>query len=204
MSEGMPETRAEDRLFYVWIDVEATGLTEHDSLIEFGVIGTTEDLRVLFEFETLAAPTPEAMGLLAANPVVSEMHRVNGLTPAIEEGLAAGTLPTIAEAEQLILDQIKKHPRRVGGKLLLAGSGVWHSDRNALARHTPRLAKLFADRDIVDGGIFRQFYRRIVGHNLVPANDQKDHRALGDIRLHLEEMQAFANVFLEHAARNRT
>ncbi|MET4157693.1 hypothetical protein [Agromyces sp. PvR057] len=77
----------------------------------------------------------------------------------------------------------------------LAGSGVWHSDQHVLAKHTPRLRKMLADRRIVDGGIVRCFSQEATGKDLTPVNDRKDHRALGDIRLHQEEGRTYRRLF---------
>jgi oligoribonuclease len=189
-----------DIIHLLWIDLETTGLETlggGDEIIEIGCILTTEDLRVLGEFEAVVKPSDSAMARLAANQFVVDMHTANGLLDAISRGLS------IAQAELSVLRwlrslgvSVKMFDSDPGAlqKLTLAGSGVGHFDLPTIREHMPKLAERL-NYYVIDVGTIRRAHDMWVGTPVSAANDAKTHRAIDDVRCHLEEAKAFAELW---------
>ena len=187
-----------DKLRYVLIDLELTGLeTQLDDIVEIGVIGTTSDLTPLFDQKIVVRPRQHGLDRIHANPIVRTMHESNGLLAELVAGQYGASLPTIAEAEQAVIDLIESVEHE--DQLVLGGSGVWHCDLRFLRRHTPALAAYFHDREILEAGVLRRTYKAATGTDLVEANAQKNHRADVDIACSLHELQAFFDLFQRNA-----
>ncbi|WP_159601621.1 3'-5' exonuclease family protein [Agromyces humi] len=186
------------RLHYVFLDLECTGLTDVDDIIEFGLIGTTVDLQVMFEQQLLVEASDRAWQHMLDTPIVRDMHTTNGLIDELVAARAAGTLPSVADAEQQIITRLKSQRRRDGGPLILAGSGVWHSDMHVLERRTPKLRRLFADRRIFSTDVFRHVSLETTGEPIIPLSGS-NHRALDDARHALEEAREIRRIFAGRA-----
>ena len=116
----------------VWIDCEMTGLdTTNDKLIEIAALVTDSDLNVLGEGVDIVIHADDEA--LANMPdVVTKMHAASGLT----EEVRASTV-TLAEAEEQVLDYIRRHVT-TAGQVPLAGNSI-ATDRAFLARDMPKL-----------------------------------------------------------------
>jgi oligoribonuclease len=171
-----------DRL--VWIDCEMTGLDlGRDALIEIAVLVTDGDLTVLGEGVDLVIHADETA--LAGMPeVVREMHERSGLTDAVR----ASTV-TLAEAEQLALDYVRRHvpdPRTAP----LAGNSI-ATDRAFLARDMPTLDGYLHYR-MVDVSSIKELARRWYPR-VFYAKPEKGlaHRALADIMESIRELEYY-------------
>ncbi|GAA1291834.1 oligoribonuclease [Pseudonocardia aurantiaca] len=171
-----------DRL--VWIDCEMTGLDlGRDALIEIAVLVTDGDLNVLGEGVDVVIHADE--GALAGMPdVVREMHAHSGLTEAVR----ASTV-TVAEAERLVLDYVRKYvpePRTVP----LAGNSI-ATDRGFLSRDMPELDAHLHYR-MVDVSSVKELCRRWFPR-VFYAKPEKGlaHRALADIEESIRELDYY-------------
>ena len=171
-----------DRL--VWIDCEMTGLDlQRDALIEIAVLVTDGELNVLGEGVDVVIHADDAA--LAGMPdVVREMHEHSGLTDAVR----ASTV-TIAEAEQLALDYVRKYvpdPRTAP----LAGNSI-ATDRGFLARDMPELDGHMHYR-MVDVSSVKELCRRWFPR-VFYAKPEKGlaHRALADIMESIRELDYY-------------
>ncbi len=174
-----------DRL--VWIDCEMTALDlGRDALIEIAVLVTDGDLRVLGDGVDLVIHADETA--LAGMPeVVREMHERSGLTDAVR----ASTV-TIAEAEELALDYVRKHvpdPRSAP----LAGNSI-ATDRAFLARDMPALDGYLHYR-MVDVSSIKELCRRWYPR-VFYAKPEKGlaHRALADIEESIRELDYYRHT----------
>ena len=174
--------RASDRL--VWVDCEMTGLDlRHDALIEIAVLVTDSDLRILDAGVDIVIKAPDELldGML---PVVRDMHAASGLTEAVRVSAV-----TTAEAEQIVVDYLRKHvadPRTAP----LCGNSI-ATDRAFLARDMPTLDGFLHYRMIDVSSIkelARRWYPRVYF-----AQPQKGlaHRALADIRESIRELRYY-------------
>ncbi len=172
----------------LWLDLESTGLetSNGDEIIEIGCILTTEDLRVIDEFEAVVKPSDSAMARLTANQFVVDMHTANGLLDEINVGKSV----TAVENELLVWLFKNSAPKIV----TLAGSGVGHFDLPTVRQHMPRLAE-HLNYYVIDVGTIRRAHDMWVGTPVSAANDAKTHRAIDDVRCHLEEARAFADLW---------
>jgi oligoribonuclease (3'-5' exoribonuclease) len=176
----------------LWLDLESTGLetSAGDEIIEIGCILTHADLRVLGEFEAVVKPSDSAMARLAANQFVVDMHTANGLLNDINDGLS------LTRVELDLLIWLYRLGVRTDQKLTLAGSGVSHFDLPTIREHMPRLAKIL-NYYVIDIGTIRRAHDMWVGTPVSVANDAKTHRAIDDVRCHLEEANAFADLWCD-------
>ena len=174
--------RASDRL--VWGDCEMTGLDlRRDALIEIAVLVTNSDLRILDAGVDIVIKAPDELldGML---PVVRDMHAASGLTEAVRVSAV-----TTAEAEQIVVDYLRKHvadPRTAP----LCGNSI-ATDRAFLARDMPTLDGFLHYRMIDVSSIkelARRWYPRVYF-----AQPQKGlaHRALADIRESIRELRYY-------------
>ena len=172
----------------LWLDLESTGLdtSNGDEIIEIGCILTTKDLRTLGEFTAVVKPSDSAMARLTANQFLVEMHTANGLLDEIDNGRS------IAVVEYDLLCWLSS----LGAvrKLTLAGSGVGHFDLPTVRQHMPTLAERL-NYYVIDVGTIRRAHDMWVGTPVSAANDAKTHRAIDDVRCHLEEANAFADLW---------
>ncbi len=172
------------------LDLETTGLDEKvDEILELAVIGTDIELSPIFEF-TWVIQTPDLRATLAridANPYLSKLHRETGLV----RDLASESTVSLAHVENVLVQVVQS----TSEKVILSGSGVSHFDQRFLKVNMPALHSRLAHFTI-DVGIMRRAYKDWVGVDLVDANEQKTHRALDDVRCHLDEARAFRKFFL--------
>jgi oligoribonuclease len=168
----------------VWIDCEMTGLDlGRDRLIEVAALVTDPDLNVLGEGVDVVIKAPdEVLGGMVE--VVRQMHDRSGLTEAVR----ASTV-TVAEAEEQILEYVRKHvpePRSAP----LCGNSI-ATDRGFLARDMPTLDGHLHYRMIDVSSIkelCRRWYPRVYFGQ--PAKGLA-HRALADIRESIRELEYY-------------
>ncbi len=174
----------------VWIDCEMTGLDPvADALIEVAVIVTDSELNILGDgVDVVIAPPPGALD--AMGDFVRAMHTSSGL---IEE--LPGGLP-MEEAQHRVLEYIKEwvpDPRRAQ----LAGNSVG-TDRVFLARDMPEVVEHLHYR-IIDVSTIKELARRWYPRAYFQAPEKTgNHRALGDIKDSIRELQYYRNtVFVQ-------
>lgn len=173
----------------IWVDCEMTGLDfEKDALIEIAVLVTDAQLNVLGEGVDLVIKT-DPRRLENMQEVVVKMHTDSGLLPEIPNGVS------MAEAEEKILSYLNKYAPGAG-KSPLAGNSVY-VDRAFIARDMPKFNEYLHYRTIDVSTIkelARRWYPKI--YFKAPAKDG-NHRALGDIRDSIEELDYYrAQIFI--------
>ncbi len=168
----------------VWIDCEMTGLDPgHDVLVEVAVVVTDSELTVLDDGLDLLIAT-EADKLAGMEDIVREMHTASGLLEAL-----AGATTTLEEAEQQVLDYVKRFvPER--RKAPLCGNSI-ATDRSFIARYMPALDDHLHYRMIDVSSIkelARRWYPRAYFNS--PAKTG-GHRALADIIDSINELRYY-------------
>lgn len=171
-----------DRL--VWIDCEMTGLdTVDDALIEIAALVTDGELRVLGEGVDVVIHADDAK-LDGMIDLVRDMHARSGLTDAVR----ASTV-SVAAAEQLVLDYIRKHVPDPG-TAPLAGNSI-ATDRQFLARDMPELNGYLHYR-MVDVSSVKELCRRWYPRIFFAKPDKGlAHRALADIEESIRELRYY-------------
>ena len=168
----------------VWIDCEMTGLdTGSDRLIEIAALVTDGELNILGEGVDVVIHADDA-ALDGMAQVVATMHAKSGLT----EEVRASTV-SLAEAEQLVLDYIRKHVKQPN-TAPLAGNSIG-TDRGFIARDMPALDGYLHYRMIDVSSIkelCRRWYPRIYFGQ--PEKGLAD-RALADIHESIRELKYY-------------
>jgi len=174
-----------DRL--VWADCEMTGLDlRRDALIEIAVLVTDSELRILDEGVDIVITAPGEL-LEDMQPVVREMHASSGLTEAVR-----ASTTTVAEAEQLVLDHLRKHVPDAR-TVPLCGNSI-ATDRAFLARDMPEL-DAFLHYRMVDVSSIKELCRRWYPR-VYFSQPQKGlaHRALADIKESIRELRYYRST----------
>ncbi|MDS1112636.1 oligoribonuclease [Gordonia westfalica] len=168
----------------VWIDCEMTGLRlESDKLIEIAALVTDGDLNILGDgVDVVIHADDEA---LASMPdVVTKMHADSGLTEEVRKSTV-----TLAEAEKMVLDYIRKHVTTPGA-VPLAGNSI-ATDRGFIARDMPELDAYLHYR-MVDVSSIKELARRWYPKVYFGQPDKGlAHRALADIRESIRELRYY-------------
>ncbi|MBJ7291519.1 oligoribonuclease [Williamsia sp.] len=168
----------------VWIDCEMTGLRlDTDKLIEIAALVTDSDLNILGEGVDVVIHADDA-DLEAMPDVVKKMHAASGLT----EEVRASTV-TVPEAEQMVLDYVRKHVKSAGAAPL-AGNSI-ATDRGFIARDMTALDTYLHYRMIDVSSIkelSRRWYPRIY---FGQPEKGLAHRALADIRESIRELRYY-------------
>jgi oligoribonuclease len=174
-----------DRL--VWADCEMTGLDlRHDALIEIAVLVTDSELHVLDEGVDIVITAPDEV-LDGMQPVVREMHASSGLTEAVR-----ASTTTVAEAEQQVLDYLRKHVPDAR-TVPLCGNSI-ATDRAFLARDMPEL-DAFLHYRMVDVSSIKELCRRWYPR-VYFSQPQKGlaHRALADVKESIRELRYYRST----------
>ena len=174
-----------DRL--VWADCEMTGLDlRRDALIEIAVLVTDSDLRILDDGVDIVIKAPNEL-LDGMQPVVREMHANSGLTEAVR-----ASTTTVAEAEQMVLDHLRKHVPDAR-TVPLCGNSI-ATDRAFLARDMPEL-DAFLHYRMVDVSSIKELCRRWYPR-VYFSQPQKGlaHRALADIKESIRELRYYRST----------
>lgn len=173
----------------VWIDCEMTGLDlGRDALVEVACVITDSELNQLDEgVDVVIKPPPEPLEQMSQ--VVREMHTASGLLPEMASGV------TLAEAESLVLDYIRRHipePK----KAPLCGNSIG-TDRTFISRDMPAVDGYLHYR-MIDVSSIKELVRRWYPRVYFAAPEkQGGHRALADITESIRELRYYrAAVFV--------
>lgn len=180
---------ASDPKFLLWVDLETTGTDENlDGILEIGAIITTPDLDRVADWHRVIGIEPQHHERLLDNEFVYSMHEHNGLLDD-----CATSFWKIEEADRDLAHDMAFHGEP--HDYMLAGSGVGHFDRRFIRRHLPRVESML-QYPVIDVGVIRRTMRMWAGEGLdFKFNESKDHRAMGDIELHLNEALAYRSLF---------
>lgn len=161
-----------------------TGLRlESDKLIEIAALVTDGDLNILGDgVDVVIHADDEA---LASMPdVVTKMHADSGLTDEVRKSTV-----TLAEAEKMVLDYIRKHVTTPGA-VPLAGNSI-ATDRGFIARDMPELDAYLHYR-MVDVSSIKELCRRWYPRVYFGQPEKGlAHRALADIRESIRELRYY-------------
>ncbi|MCK2212530.1 oligoribonuclease [Actinomadura sp. ATCC 31491] len=174
----------------VWIDCEMTGLDlGRDALVEVACVITDSELNQLDAgIDVIIKPPPESLEQMSQ--VVREMHTASGLLPELAGGM------TLAEAESLVLDYIRRHVPEPK-KAPLCGNSIG-TDRTFLARDMPGVDGYLHYR-MIDVSSIKELVRRWYPRVYFAAPEkQGGHRALADITESIRELRYYrAAIFVE-------
>lgn len=182
-----------DSPYIAWIDLETTGNRADDSIIEVGFVLTDRDLNEVISRSLVVKPLTWHLLRRRMTDVVWQMHDKNGLL----NDLAMGTGFEVGEADKEIAAILKVYGK--GNHIPFAGSGVAHFDRQYIKREMPKTNDLLSYW-AYDIGSMRRFLQwwgvETPGSDLSLA---KTHRALDDIREHINETRIIRDRLASNA-----
>lgn len=190
--------KPEDSPYIAWIDLETTGNRPEDQIIEIGAVMTDRDLNELsskqivvsgpYSFQNGTLFLSRDAKLETMDPFVVDMHTKNGL---LEDCTKIGV--SMPAADSAITHWIKQYTK--GDHIPLAGSGVSHFDRAFIKKDLPKFDK-YLSYWAYDTGVIRRTLKLFgIDASFADTTDDKTHRALDDIRAHVEEMRRYKTMF---------
>lgn len=171
------------RMPLVWIDLEMSGLEiEKDRILEIACIVTDGKLEKMVEGPDIVISQPEEV-LEGMGEWCQEHHAASGLT----ESVRASTV-TEAQAEQEVLEFVRKHTRGNSGQPLLAGNSVY-VDLKFMKKYMPTLSAEFS-HVLVDVSSIRALCVRWYPREAEKQPSKKQqHRSLEDIKESIAELK---------------
>ena len=171
-----------------WVDLEMTGLSDDQVIVEIASLITDADLNVLAEGPEIAIHrTPEEMARMEEWP--AEQHKKSGLLDRIK----ASDID-VKEAEKQTLDFLKKWAKK--GKVPLCGNSIW-VDRRFLHKEMPTLENYLHYR-MIDVSSIKELVGRWYPESLRPPDKKGAHLAMDDIRESVQELRWYReNVFVD-------
>lgn len=185
-----------------WVDLETTGLTDDDKMLEVGIMLTDRWGIEHSSFRSLVVSAGTLDRLDEMVPIVQEMHSKSGLREEIEVAIDQfGELVSpiaLGNVERMLVDFVQ----RAGvpaGQLPLAGSSV-HFDHALLNRHMPTFSGWFTHRNIdvsTIRGLCKMHNRPVYDKRMKQIEGvEVSHRVLDDIRMSIEEYLFYVDNFL--------
>ena len=167
-----------------WVDLEMTGLSDDQVIVEIASLITDADLNVLAEGPEIAIHrTPEEMARMEEWP--AEQHKKSGLLDRIEASEI-----DVKEAENQTLDFLKKWAKK--GKVPLCGNSIWF-----LHKEMPTLENYLHYR-MIDVSSIKELVGRWYPESLRPPDKKGAHLAMDDIRESVQELRWYReNVFVD-------
>ena len=163
----------------LWMDLEMTGLdAEKDQIIEVAAIATDWKFKEIDTYEAVIHRSDHVLETM--NEWCVKQHGISGLTEKVRR-----SDKTDEQVENNLIDFVEKN---FGKKtqVLLAGNSI-HIDRQFIDRKLPKFAKTLHYRmldvtawKVVFEGKYRKKFAKPEGH-----------RALGDIRGSIEELEYY-------------
>lgn len=175
-----------------WVDLETDAIEPEPQILEIGVILTDhtpalneiDRINIVCHYD-LHPPHVDPTAWPQIKPVVYDMHTGNGLW----DDCAASTVVEAAAEEQLLV-WLDMHGA-TSTHIPFGGSGVGHYDSRVLQSRMPALRARFTYWTY-DIGCVRRFVALGDTTDEWPVHeDDKPHRAMGDIELHVTEARYF-------------
>lgn len=182
--------------YIAWTDLEATGLSLKEDILEVAVVVTDFQLNHVDSFHRVIPIMPQASKM---NDFVRSMHEKSGLLAdirAIDSHLDESWRPRVmSEIDEALESFIRRW--LVDDKVLLGGSSV-HYDNRYLEQHFPLFYSRLHHR-LFDVSAAQTVFNVALGQDLKQGfTGGHAHRAMDDVRNSIERarvlFQAFATV----------
>ena len=164
---------------FVWMDLEFTGLSDDQVIIETACIITDKNLEILEEGPNLIIHrSQEELDRIEAWPL--KVHTESGLLEKVKKSKIK-----ISEAEKINIDFISKWVEKKEG--LLCGNSI-HIDRKYIRKEMPLLDDYLHYR-MIDVSSFKEVIKRWFKPIKNEPQKQNTHLALDDIKESIEELR---------------
>ena len=171
----------------VWMDLEFTGLSDDQLIIETACIITDKNLDILEEGPNLIIyRSQEELDRIEAWPL--KVHTESGLLEKVKKSKIK-----ISEAEKINIDFISKWVEKKEG--LLCGNSI-HIDRKYIRKEMPVLDDYLHYR-MIDVSSFKEVIKRWFKPIKNEPQKQNTHLALDDIRESIEELRWYKENYFK-------
>ena len=171
----------------VWMDLEFTGLSDDQVIIETACIITDKNLEILEEGPNLIIyRSQEELDRIEAWPL--KVHTESGLLEKVKKSKIK-----ISEAEKINIDFISKWVEKKEG--LLCGNSI-HIDRKYIRKEMPVLDDYLHYR-MIDVSSFKEVIKRWFKPIKNEPQKQNTHLALDDIRESIEELRWYKENYFK-------
>ncbi len=171
----------------VWMDLEFTGLSDDQVIIETACIITDKNLEILEEGPNLIIHrSQEELDRIEAWPL--KVHTESGLLEKVKKSKIK-----ISEAEKINIDFISKWVEKKEG--LLCGNSI-HIDRKYIRKEMPLLDDYLHYR-MIDVSSFKEVIKRWFKPIKNEPQKQNTHLALDDIKESIEELRWYKENYFK-------
>lgn len=174
----------------VFLDLETTGNTDLDEIVEVGLVLTTNDFDIIGDFKRVLAPTLDGMARIRARNVVLEMHTTSGLLDELTALPARDFFEDYDDIDTEMCEWLDNLTGKSTEHIPFAGSGVVHFDRKYIRRDFPKFDKRLTYW-AYDSGVLRRSWQ-LAG---LPTTDRPanliGHRALDDAYASVAEYKSY-------------
>jgi len=171
----------------VWMDLEFTGLSDDQLIIETACIITDKNLDILEEGPNLIIyRSQEELDRIEAWPL--KVHTESGLLEKVKKSKIK-----ISEAEKINIDFISKWVEKKEG--LLCGNSI-HIDRKYIRKEMPVLDDYLHYR-MIDVSSFKEVIKRWFKPIKNEPQKQNTHLALDDIKESIEELRWYKENYFK-------
>jgi|TARA_B000000460_G_C21514448_1_gene392685 oligoribonuclease len=171
----------------VWMDLEFTGLSDDQLIIETACIITDKNLDILEEGPNLIIyRSQEELDRIEAWPL--KVHTESGLLEKVKKSKIK-----ISEAEKINIDFISKWVEKKEG--LLCGNSI-HIDRKYIRKEMPILDDYLHYR-MIDVSSFKEVIKRWFKPIKNEPQKQNTHLALDDIKESIEELRWYKENYFK-------
>lgn len=176
----------------LFLDLEMTGNTDDDEVVEVGLVLTTREFDVIDDWERIIAPSDWGMQRIRSNSVVNDMHTKSGLLAelvAIPPRYSSGP-PVLFGVDEEICTWLDKASGTKTEHIPFAGSGVCHFDRKFIHRDFPLFDKRLTYWPY-DVGVLRRSWQLAGLPTATRPADLVGHRALHDAYAAVSEYREY-------------
>ncbi len=171
----------------IWMDLEFTGLSDDQVIIETACIITDKNLEILEEGPNLVIHrSDEELKIIEDWPL--KVHTDSGLLNKVKNSKT-----TISQADQINVEFISKWVDKNRG--ILCGNSI-HIDRRYIHKEMPKLDSYLNYR-MIDVSSFKEVIKRWYKKNENEPQKNNTHQALDDIKESIEELKWYKENYFK-------
>lgn len=174
----------------LFVDLETTGNTDLDEVIEVGLVLTTNDFDIIDDFSKVLAPTLDGMNRIHQRNVVLEMHTTSGLLDELKALPPRDFFEDNSETDSEICEWLDAAAGVSTEHIPFAGSGVVHFDRKYIRRDFPNFDKRLTYW-AYDSGVLRRTWQLAGLPTATRPANLVGHRALDDAYASVSEYRLY-------------
>ena len=167
--------------YFLWLDMEMTGLDEKtDTILEIAILITDVDFNIVDSYHRIIFQPPDVLDRM--DDWCKKTHGKSGLTEAVQFGML------LPDSEKEVCELVTKYFKKE--RAVLCGNSI-HQDRKFIDQYMRDFAKLLHYR-IVDVSSFKEIFKRKYNYEYKKTTD--GHRALDDVHESINELNHYLQL----------